>query len=180
MLSEVEYSTLGERFIKVACEGDVNAAENLLNSSPSELVNYQNKNGHTALHLCMTSRGKLSMVRMLLRRGADLEILNGYGWSCLHNACLMNSTEMLDILLEHGAMFDCSNGSGQAPLFLAAMMNKEVIVSLLLQHGSPVNLCDDYGWTPLRVATSRTPQSPVVGLLRRHGGSPLQEDEVTL
>ncbi len=56
------------------------------------------------------------LVKLLIDKGADVNICNGDGDTPLHLAVLRRNVEMVDCLLKHGARLDIKNKKGETPL----------------------------------------------------------------
>jgi len=64
----------GTRLYNAAFDGDMGAVRTLLNRPAGNVagfINGQNEGGYTALHVG-SSKGKLEIVRLLLKKGADI------------------------------------------------------------------------------------------------------------
>ena len=73
----------------------------LLDRSP-ELVSQRGTNGNDLLGMA----GNLEIVSLLLKRGADPNRGNDYGWTKLHSASDGNDRDLATILLASGARTD--------------------------------------------------------------------------
>ena len=99
---------------------------------------------------------KLDMVRMLLRRGADVAQADDYptaGFAPLYIACFRGHIKIATLLLEHRADVNQKGARGQTPLFIAALRGHVEIATLLLDRGADVNPVTDSGATPLYIAS---------------------------
>ncbi|KAF9636705.1 hypothetical protein BFW01_g7601 [Lasiodiplodia theobromae] len=96
------------------------------------------------------------IVRLLIKKGADVNFTISDGWTPLHAS--YENAVMTKILLEAGASVDrLRNGNGESALFLASWYNQPDVVQILLGHNAQVDLrCrtpDDAEFTALYCAT---------------------------
>lgn len=110
------------------------------------------------------------VARLLADAGADLNYVDGTGYSLLHRAAEDGDEELVRALLEMGASPDPSR-CGQ-PLHKAAGMDELGVVQLLLHAGADPNAPDADKWTPLMFARS----VPVVQALLSQGADPHRVD----
>jgi ankyrin repeat protein len=104
-----------------AVDGDYEALVRLLDSGNP--VDAQDDNGWTAMHFAAQGR-HTKMVEELLRRGANLSLVNSHGNGPLWVA-LMNSRgdfTIVKMLLAANADPDCKNAHGKSPRDMAAIM----------------------------------------------------------
>ena len=100
----------------------------LLDAHP-ELVRLRGTNGNDLLGL---AGGELSLVRLLLERGADVNRGNDYGWTILHQAGYGNDRALAAVALEAGADPALSaRGDGGTPLVAALFWGHREVVDLL-------------------------------------------------
>ena len=104
----------------------------------------------------------------LLRRGADINVLDKSGMGPLYRASQSRRIDIVRLLLEHNADVNLRNTSGATPLFPSCSVNDMEISRLLLQQGADVNSRDKYGFTPLHRA-AQNGHLEVVGLLVESG-----------
>eukprot|EP00922_Rhytidocystis_sp_ex-Travisia-forbesii_P002352 GHVS01003440.1.p1 GENE.GHVS01003440.1~~GHVS01003440.1.p1 ORF type:complete len:648 (+),score=98.35 GHVS01003440.1:21-1964(+) len=90
---------------------------------------------HTALHYA-AARGKLLLVRQLIRSGSAVNPLNSEGSSPLQLAALCGHTAVTSELLSAGADPNQSNNRGETPLLLAAHHLQPATFRLLLDAGA--------------------------------------------
>nr|XP_058964216.1 E3 ubiquitin-protein ligase MIB2-like isoform X3 [Pocillopora verrucosa] len=140
--------------------GLVNAAQSnnllrlkeILDANPEridELVD-----GRTALHEACY-QGHCDIIRELLERGADMEILDDQGYTAMHVSTYQDeSGEALKLLLERGFDPNVQHGSNKnTPLHWAVQKKNETAVQILTQCPEcDVNLQDEDGDTPLHDA----------------------------
>lgn len=136
-------------------------------------VNMMAENGGgTALHFA-ASKGRLSVVELLVDNKADLNARNNKGWTPLISASSGGHLEIVDLLIESGADVNVlGHGRGSA-LHYAALGVHLDIIELLIANGSYVNVRDTNGNTPLNWSSNK-PQSN--SLLRSYGGRTGEEE----
>lgn len=92
----------------------------------------------TPLHAAARG-GFTEAARAMLDAGADIDALDGEGFSPLHNACEQGHAEVAKLLLERGAKWDTvvvsKPKSDRSPLVSAAQTNAEIL-KLLLEKGA--------------------------------------------
>ena len=124
----------------------------------------------TALHEAVRFR-KTTIVKMLLRKGASLELRNKLGYTPMHYAA-KGATESLRALIDGGANVNTESEEGQTPLIIAInslepwpddrsstvndfepqAVEKLHRVKLLLESGAEINIADVDGRTSLSYA----------------------------
>jgi ankyrin repeat protein len=80
---------------------DFAAVQNILNAGQVN-VNYQNKDGRSALHFA-AAQDNNRIVLLLLQHGADINCTDFQGWTPLHAAVDTNAFDVVTTLLEHKA-----------------------------------------------------------------------------
>jgi len=109
-------------------------------------------NKWTKLHEAAAA-GKPTLVRALLRRGADVNEMATLGMTALHLAAHSGHTETAKVLLEHAADMNAKDSFSMTPLHFAASGRYAETARLLLDHGADVNAQDAlFGWMPIHVA----------------------------
>ncbi|MEX0940885.1 MAG: ankyrin repeat domain-containing protein [Candidatus Babeliales bacterium] len=112
--------------------------------------------------------GYLEIVKLLLKNGAPIDILNNYDDTPLHLASANDQPEIVELLLKYGAPIDITNKTGRTPLHKASRYGYYAVVKLLLEYGAPIDIKDNDGNTPLHYA-SRNGYHEVVKLLLEYG-----------
>ena len=114
-----------------------------------------------------TDQGRLEVVRLLLDRGAVINIQTKWGTTPLHNACLTSVPEFVRLLLDRGAIVNVAKlDDGLTPLHWACM-DSDVdleVVRLLLDRRADLNAQGSDGHTPLYFAC-RDGKSEIASLL---------------
>eukprot|EP01119_Soliformovum_irregulare_P015120 TRINITY_DN4210_c0_g1_i3.p1 TRINITY_DN4210_c0_g1~~TRINITY_DN4210_c0_g1_i3.p1 ORF type:complete len:1120 (+),score=266.32 TRINITY_DN4210_c0_g1_i3:3-3362(+) len=161
------------------------------------VVNERDEQGRTALyHLAIRRDASLSMMKLLLENGADPNIADNDGVTCLMlnqcplllefganpNAqskegwtpllaqCAFSDVDGLEAILSKGVNIDAADVNGITPLMMSIMTttNCELMVNILLDHGADVNLTNIHGMTALHLASVYAPQI-ISKLVTAHG-----------
>ncbi|CAN0423504.1 unnamed protein product, partial [Pylaiella littoralis] len=135
-------------------------------------LNWQDKErGHTPLHRAAFF-GHLTILRILLRGGANPDIFDNLGIVPLHMAAVSGCTATVAVLLEAGADTRARTHDRYTPLHLAVVFDRVDVVKLLLfASGSSTDLLDMYhGITPLAWA-ARLPLTRVLRVLLGAGAN---------
>jgi ankyrin repeat protein len=94
--------------------------------------------GYTPLLICARNGwlGHLSMIKALLKGGADINQREGYGYSALFLAALNGNNDIVKLLLQHGATVNNYAKNGTTPLYAAVSGGHLAIIKMLLAHGA--------------------------------------------
>jgi ankyrin repeat protein len=86
-------------------------------------------------------RGHVESARMLLERGAVIDIRNIFGETPLHQSIRWGRIKLVRLFLEHGADPNLPDNDGVIPSEMALRFERPEIAELLLEYGTkPVNL----------------------------------------
>lgn len=110
-----------------------------------------------------SGEGNLSMVRLLLDLGADVNHVEPVG-TALHNACAYSNYKVVTELVERGADTNVKDGEGRVPLSIAAQKGDFNVAKYLIQNGAKKNFCDKDNKIPLDYAKALG-DANIVGLL---------------
>lgn len=106
--------------------------------------------------IAAVGQNQVECVKLLVARGADVNLADHAGWSPLiHAAYFGSGNEVLGLLIDHGAKVDAQNNRGLTALYLASAAGHEPQVQLLLAHGANPAIASASGYTPVRVAQLR-------------------------
>jgi cytohesin len=105
--------------------------------------------GSSALHLAAAA-GQVGMAKLLLDRGASVNMANDNGATPLHRA--IEHPAVVALLIDRGAEVNASDGRGRTPLHWAARYTDTRTVASLLDSGADVEATDHAGETPLHRA----------------------------
>jgi ankyrin repeat protein len=78
----------------------------------------------------------LAMMRLLLERGARVNVAQQGGWTPLHQAAKHGPAELVELLLEHDADIHARSSDGQTPLQMAEAAGQDAIAALLRARGA--------------------------------------------
>lgn len=99
------------------------------------------------------SLGKVDILRILIRHGADVNARHPNGMTVLHTAAFNNSTDVIKVLLEVGADVEVRDSvAGSTPLYGAAQSGSCDAMRVLLQHSAQVDAPTACEWRPLTIA----------------------------
>lgn len=135
-----------------------------------ELVSQRGTNGNDLLGMA----GNLEIVSLLLKRGADPNRGNDYGWTKLHSAGDGNDRDLATILLVAGARTDLeARGDGGTPLVAALFWGHREIATLLGREPRNLRVAAGLGDVELIGELAGTPQAGAHrAFYRPHGGFP--------
>ncbi len=164
---------------RAAYEGFRQIAE-LLSDNGAD-INYANKYGAPITLGCrelsssnIKGRNHKETIEFLIRRGADLDIVDSNGNTALLNAIYRpnspneDSVEIAEMLIEQGADIQIGGWLGETALHLATESGLFSIVKLLVEKGADLNKTDDAGRTALDSAFSRKKEK-IADFLRQNG-----------
>jgi ankyrin repeat protein len=99
--------------------------------------------------------GRVSMIELLISKGARLDVWTKTGWQPLHFACHHGQKDAAVCLLDHGADVNACDETGWTPLLRAVNLKYIDIVKMLLARGadpnSPTNKEEGNGKTALHM-----------------------------
>ena len=172
-----------ETALIVACrKGDEAAVAHALSVLPSGQVDAVDVDGLSALvhaALCLRARYPQKdssteacgaayerIVRLLLKQGARVDLVDRHGSNALHHASFMGHTMIAAALLERVApsAIDTERANGESALSVAAFRNHAGVAQLLLKARASVNKQSPKGGSALMLAASQG-HTPMVELL---------------
>lgn len=113
----------------------------------------------------------MDMVVLLLKRGADVNVVNAQdGKTALYHAARQSNLCLMQMLIARGAKVNVADHEGVTPLHQAAW-NDEDCTRLLLDHGAKMDVQDSTGQTPLHAAVIIR-RVETVQLLLERGANP--------
>lgn len=149
---------------------DVNAAY--------EIASSQGSSGNQTALTVAAARGNCPMCALLLKLGADLDVVSDSGYTPLMWSLANGSSEdAAELLLKAGANPDpdaesrIAISTSTTPLILASTNGMTAIVKALLKRNVAVDKTDGDGWTALKRASNEGHEE-VVALLLKASASP--------
>ena len=125
----------------------------------------------TALLLAMgyTNTGKpplvaepdLTLIKTLLKHGAEVDARGGYGYTALHFAGLCAEDDIIRLLVDHGAAVNLPDDTGETVLHYAATCEDPTIFAFLLNKGGDPNIVGHSGSSVLLCAVINANGSPL-------------------
>jgi len=155
--------TVQDRFMSSVARGELGAIHMYLQQQP-QLLDSHTRSGKTALQLAIENH-HLTMVRELLKLGADPD-LSSQGHLCpLHLAVIHRQLHALHLLLREGVTLEARDAGGSTALMYAVRLDNELMAKTLLRAGARVDGLEPGNWSPLMRAAVRGSQSMVTLLL---------------
>ena len=125
----------------------------------------------TPLMVAVSCNSSISLVKLLIEHGADVNAVDEYGQTVLNAAAWLSAPEVVQELLKNGADANKAAGDGMTPLIWAVKRENLRSVHQLLLHGGDPNMKDVDGWTALIEASNKT-RPDIVELLLQNGADP--------
>lgn len=102
-----------EELINAVLDNNLETAKNILEKRDKSIINFQDKNGYTALHYAIQDN-KYELVEKLIESGADFEIPDKYGNTAIIRAVssFRGDGRIIELLLSKGADFNKKNNYG--------------------------------------------------------------------
>lgn len=99
-------------------------------------VDYQNDENYTALHYVAEYGSDIKIGEALMKKGANLNIVDKYGntvlWTAIFNA--VDNYDLVRLLLEKGASVYTVNKYGKTPYDLALIKEDEELIKLVNKY----------------------------------------------
>ncbi|KAI4229409.1 MAG: hypothetical protein L6R36_000863 [Xanthoria steineri] len=133
------------RLIQAAGKGDAAKVQDLVEEGYPNETTYKD-----ALRIALqrvVSRGNESLTRLLLEKGAQVNVPVEAELSPLHRAAELGHQNIVKALIEHGADPNSRDRTRQTPIFPAAQRNHPQVLKSLLEAGADVNVKDEDGQT---------------------------------
>ena len=161
-LREGEIPTYGgeyakERFWHAFARARAGKSKSLLNLLADGMpIDAREPGSGDTMLMCATHSGNPSVIKTLIRRGADVMARNNRGWTPLHCAVGGETPqpEITNILMDNGAKVEGRDSMGVTALQLAVEQASDDIICRLIEGGANIKTQDDHGRSVLhRVAS---------------------------
>lgn len=147
-----------EAVIDALYSGDYKVIERYVNR---ENINLVDRDGYSLLSMAATAVDvNMKIVRLLIKRGADVNIRLREGGTLLHFAAHLLRKDLAAVLLRAGCDPNATNDAGDTALakVLFAFNPKADLVEVLLEHGADPTMKQPGGESALELA-ARTRQN---------------------
>ena len=132
-------------------------------------VNATNKENVTALMIACET-GSNDAINVLLNAGADPNIADAEGDTCLHYAARNDQcTEVLQVIISHGIDVNTTNKKNVAALVIACHKGNTHEIQVLLNAGADPNIADADGDTCLHYAAQNIQCTEILQAIISHG-----------
>jgi hypothetical protein len=120
-----------------AFSGNLEVVRILIEYDPAD-INATDVYGSTPLHWALGGHDLKdgSVLRLMLERGAGINLQNQIGRTPLHYASVNGGLEFVRLLLEHGSDVEAKDNAGKTALQVAADRGHDEVVELLLENGA--------------------------------------------
>ncbi|KAL2810724.1 ankyrin repeat-containing domain protein [Aspergillus granulosus] len=125
----------------------------------------------------MGPESSMSVIRLLIEYGADVNAESFFQGSPLHRAVRLRLPDVAEFLLENGANVNMGAADDGTPVQLAALMGFPGMICLLLKHGANVNTTSNKCGPPLQAAIETGSLGCVKLLLENGADASLQSGE---
>jgi ankyrin repeat protein len=155
------------------CPSVIGTLLGYLEDRKKELINFQNENGDTPLHIAIKNND-LNAIMTLCIHNADGYISNKKGVNCIHYASSISSLAFFTLLFpfntdQQNHIIDLQDAHGRTPLMWAVKGNRKDNVEQLLQAGADATIKDINGKTVFDRAHIKGTQE-IVTLLEKNQG----------
>ena len=114
--------------------------------------------------------GHHEMVRVLLKRGASVDLPTSFGVTALMTSANAGHLSTASVLLQHSANPDLQDRHGMTALMMTSSNGKEACVKALLQAKANTELLEENGHTALALAENQD-ETAIATLIRQHVAS---------
>lgn len=154
-----EAQSLNEIFIQCAESGDLPGAKKALELGAE--IDFQKKdNGWSAL-MYASFKGNHPLAKFLIKQGANLEVVDRLGQTCLMAAVSgdHSNLQLIELLLQYGANPNQPRKRDSwTSLFLAVKKGNVELIKLLKKYGADSAIRDKSGKTVLDLADTSDPE----------------------
>jgi ankyrin repeat protein len=147
-------SNLNDRLWSAASNGDLEGVKSAIEDGAD--IDYFTGLSDDKMSVLQVAvmNGHADVVALLLKRGANINIVDKWGDTPLNTALLHNKKNVIGLLITSGADVRHAGTWGHTPLHQAAINGDAETTKLLLDRGADPNTLDDDGDTPLDTASN--------------------------
>lgn len=171
--TEVTYGKSGETVLMHICRsGHLDVAEKLFDLRDNILIDAADHEKETPLHKA-SSGGHVKLVKLLVDKGASVNVRDRQIWTPLHRACEQGHLEVIQMLLQHGADATARNSAAKNALHIACSASAK---------GTPTKDAGDLdtgsnGDTNMQTMVSSDVFEQIIATLLAKGCNPFLEDQ---
>lgn len=162
-------TNMRDELLNACRNGDIKTVVKVIDST---YIEYKDDNGDTALTLA-SSKGHLEIVKMLLKKGANLNHQNRLGDTALKLSFMSpvkGRANMYNLLLEEGADMELQDDYGTTALITATYNSDVKAIEVLIGKGAKIDHQDQFGDTALIIACNFRVE-PIILLFYEKGAS---------
>lgn len=150
-----------------AAWGDIETVRSALDNG-ADVNALDEPEGTTLLHNAVEG-DHIDIVKLLIERGADVEVENGFGETPLFETAVHDRPEVAEFLIQNGADYKRTFEFGDRSLLHVAASHNSIMTGIvLINHGLDLNALNDEDDTLLHVAAHWN-HRPIADLLILHG-----------
>ena len=124
----------------------INFCKTLINIGLIKNINYTSGyDGDTPLIAIARNHDDISVVKLLIDKGADINLVNKNNTTALLIASSRNKTEIVKLLIENGADVNAVNIYNHTALQRAVYHSYKEIIKLLVDNGADINFVNNAG-----------------------------------
>jgi len=144
---------------EAARRGDVQSFDTLLNSEEKNKIDDRTTIMsiapiHNAVqHVCKTK--DQSILDLIIKCGANLDVSDGSGWTPLHHACQNGDLDTVQNLVANEANIHAFSNKHLYPIHIAALNNHPHLIQFLYDNGADLECQNDESCTPLHLAAKK-------------------------
>lgn len=117
------------------------------------ILNQRNGSNESFLHVAVCKNKMFPVVKYLINKGLDVDLVDDNGRTALHIACRVGHSETVKLLLKTKTDVNAiTNFTKLTPIHIAALYGRTDIVRLLMEAGCIIDSVDQNLETPLHLA----------------------------
>ena len=127
---------------KAIVDGKINFCKTLINMGLIKNINYTSKDNVGDTLLIAIARSyytDINIVKLLIDKGANINLVNNYQSTALLIASFHNKIEMVKLLIENGADINVVNHNNHTALTHVVIYGTKELIKLLVDNGADIN-----------------------------------------